>query len=74
MYDEYDKDTEIHSMARCTGYTATVALKIIADGLYTKKGVSAPEFIGRRPDCVQYLLEGLKERGVVYKKNILAVK
>jgi saccharopine dehydrogenase-like NADP-dependent oxidoreductase len=70
LFDKYDPVTAIHSMARTTGYTATVAVRMIADGLYTRKGVSVPEFIGQDPACVKYMLEGLKERGVIYKETI----
>ena len=70
LFDTYDPATRIHSMARTTGYTATVALRMIVDGLYTEKGVSVPEFIGNQPECVKYLLNGLKERGVVYRETI----
>lgn len=66
LFDRYDPVTGVHSMARTTGYTATVALRMIADGLYTRKGMSVPEFIGQQPECVEYMLKGLKERGVVY--------
>lgn len=60
-------------MARTTGYTATVALRMIADGLYRHKGVSVPEMIGRNPDCVKYLLNGLNQRGVVYRETVTAL-
>lgn len=70
LFDKYDPVTAIHSMARTTGYTATVAVRMIADGLYTRKGVSVPEFIGKDPACVKYMLEGLKERGVIYMETI----
>ena len=67
LYDRYDPVTGIHSMARTTGYTATVALRMIANGLYKRKGVSVPEYIGKEPACVDYLLKGLKQRGVNYQ-------
>jgi lysine 6-dehydrogenase len=70
LLDRFDPVTGIHSMARTTGYTATVALRMIAEGKYTRKGISVPEFIGREPECVQYLLNGLKERGVIYRETI----
>ena len=70
LFDQYDPVTGIHSMARTTGYTATVALRMIAEGLFTVKGVIVPEFIGRHPDCVRFMLEGLKERGVIYHEKI----
>mgnify|MGYP006282239701 CR=1 FL=1 len=66
LYDEYDPESGIHSMARTTGYTATMALRMVDKGLYTRKGMSAPEFIGSHPKCVEFLLKGLEERGVSY--------
>ncbi|MCP4727851.1 MAG: saccharopine dehydrogenase [bacterium] len=70
LFDRYDKSTQTHSMARTTGYTATVAVRMIESGLYTRKGISAPEHIGKQPECVDFLLKGLKERGVIYEENI----
>jgi saccharopine dehydrogenase-like NADP-dependent oxidoreductase len=70
LFDCYDKATKVHSMARTTGYTATMALRMLANGLYSRKGVSAPEFIGKYPKCVEFLLNGLAERGVVYKEEV----
>ncbi len=70
LFDKYDPATRVHSMARTTGYSATVSLRMIADGLYTRKGISVPEYIGKQPECVEYLLAGLKERGVIYRQTI----
>ncbi len=70
LYDRYDPVTRIHSMARTTGYSATVALRMIASGTYTRKGISVPEYIGQQPGCTEYMLEGLKERGVIYRETI----
>ena len=70
LFDKYDPATRIHSMARTTGYSATVALRMIADGLYTRKGISVPEFIGKQPECVEYMLSGLRQRGVIYHETI----
>jgi saccharopine dehydrogenase-like NADP-dependent oxidoreductase len=70
LYDRYDPVTRTHSMARTTGYTATVALRMIAAGVYDRKGMSVPEYIGEKPECVKYLLDGLAERGVVYTEKV----
>lgn len=70
LFDRKDEASGIHSMARCTGYTATVALRMIADGVFTQKGVIVPEYFGAHPKCVDYLLKGLRERGVVYKEKV----
>jgi saccharopine dehydrogenase-like NADP-dependent oxidoreductase len=64
LYDRYCSQTDINSMARTTGYTATSVVRLIAEGLYTHKGVSPPEFIGKHPECVAYLQSKLEQRGV----------
>ena len=69
LFDLFDCESGIHSMARTTGYTATMALRMVARGLYTEKGISPPEFVGRDAGCVEFMLEGLKERGVVYRHS-----
>jgi lysine 6-dehydrogenase len=71
LLDHFDTATGIHSMARTTGYTATQAARLLARGLYAETGIIAPEFLGRRPDCVEFLLAGLKERGIIYNETIV---
>lgn len=70
LYDSYEPRTKVHSMARTTGYTATMAVRMLSKGLYTQKGISAPEFIGKHKNCVDFILAGLKDRGVVYNETI----
>lgn len=70
LFDTYDPVTRIHSMARTTGYTATVALRMIAQGIYTYKGITVPEFLGKKEECVKFLLSGLKERGIHYRESV----
>ncbi len=70
LFDTYDATTKVHSMARTTGYTATMALRMVAKGLYTTKGITAPEFIGKQTECVDFILDGLKQRGVIYNEKI----
>jgi saccharopine dehydrogenase-like NADP-dependent oxidoreductase len=64
MYDKYCAETDVTSMARTTGYTATLAIRMIAEGLYSDKGISPPEYMGRYQKCVDYLQQGLKIRNV----------
>jgi lysine 6-dehydrogenase len=70
LSDQFDQATGIHSMARTTGYTATAAVRLITSGLYTKKGISPPEYIGFEPACVGFMLEDLAKRGVIYREKI----
>jgi lysine 6-dehydrogenase len=71
LLDRYDPKTRVHSMARTTGYTATMAVRMLAQGLYTRKGVTAPEFLGKDARIVKFLLDGLRERGVVYRESFI---
>jgi lysine 6-dehydrogenase len=69
LYDEFDQQTGVHSMARTTGYAATAALRMMASGMFTHHGVHVPEFVGRHPDCVDFMLKEQAKRGVVYKEK-----
>lgn len=66
LYDEYNPKTGIHSMARTTGYAATMAVRLLAEGLYTKAGITVPEFLGKDNKTVRFMLRGLKKRGINY--------
>jgi len=70
LFDEYCPETKVHSMARTTGYTATMAIRMLAKGLYNEKGIVVPEFIGKNHKCVQFILDGLADRGVNYELHI----
>jgi saccharopine dehydrogenase-like NADP-dependent oxidoreductase len=70
LLDRFDSASDVHSMARTTGYTATAAVGLVAGGLYRRQGIIAPEFIGEEPACVGFMLQQLAERGVVYKHRI----
>jgi saccharopine dehydrogenase-like NADP-dependent oxidoreductase len=55
-------------MARTTGYTATMAVRLLAKGLFRETGVIPPEVVGRDEACVGFLLDGLAERSVTYRR------
>jgi lysine 6-dehydrogenase len=73
LSDQFDAETGIHSMARTTGYTATAAARLITGGLYRRKGISPPEYIGFEPACVDFMLKDLASRGVIYREKIETV-
>ncbi len=73
LLDTYDEKTGVHSMARTTGYTATMALRLLSRGLFKEKGIIAPEFIGKDKQCVDFMLAGLAERGIHYKETIVEI-
>ena len=39
LLDRHDKKTNIHSMARTTGYTATTVVRLLAKGMFDQKGI-----------------------------------
>ncbi|MCP4709319.1 MAG: saccharopine dehydrogenase [Planctomycetes bacterium] len=69
LLDKYDPQTQTHSMARTTGYTATAMVRLLAQELFTTWGISPPEYIGRQPECVHFILQELKARGIKYEKT-----
>ena len=71
LYDEYDTATKTSSMARTTGYTCTGAVNLLINNLFNEKGVFPLELIGRHEQCFTFILNYLKERNVIYKKETL---
>jgi saccharopine dehydrogenase-like NADP-dependent oxidoreductase len=67
LLDRTDKQTDTLSMARTTGYTCTAAVNLVADGMFTRKGICPPEYLGEDEDNFTYIVDYLKERGVVYR-------
>jgi saccharopine dehydrogenase-like NADP-dependent oxidoreductase len=70
LYDEYDPETGVHSMARTTGYTATMAVRMLAAGLFTETGITVPEFLGKDKKIVDFILSGLEKRNIVYQQKV----
>lgn len=70
LLDQYDPATRVHSMARTTGYTATVVARLVKEGLFDKKGIIPPEIIGKDKACMAFVLEGLKKRHIHYVERI----
>ena len=47
---------------------------MIARGLFRREGISAPEHIGRIPGCVKFMLDGLRELGVLSRETVRLTK
>ncbi len=67
LYDEYDPATGVLSMARTTGYTCTAVARLVLDGVFSQKGISPPEFVGRVGGCRERVEKYLEDRGVRYR-------
>jgi saccharopine dehydrogenase-like NADP-dependent oxidoreductase len=67
LLDRTNKETNTLSMARTTGYTCTAAVNLVLDEKFTRKGIFPAEFIGEEEENFAFILNYLKERGVIYK-------
>ena len=69
LLDRYDRATRTTSMARTTGYTCTAVVRLLAQGGYSRKGISPPEFVGQVPGAWDFIREDLAKRGVVFTEG-----
>ena len=74
LYDEYCTETNVSSMARTTGYTATAAANMFLDGLFNEKGIFPPELVGKYEACFNYFMKYLEERNINYIRTSREIK
>ena len=67
LYDEYDPESDILSMARTTGYTCSAIANLVISRGFQSTGICPPEYIAREDRNFQFILEYLKKRNVVYE-------
>jgi len=70
LLDRYDPETDTSSMARTTGYTCTIVARQVLRGLFTQKGVSPPEIVGRTPGCFEDLMAGYAQRNLYLHEHV----
>jgi len=70
LLDRSDPHSGTLSMARTTGYTATSMVRLLASGIYRQPGITPPEFVGRDPRAVDFMLTELAKRGIHYHETI----
>ncbi len=66
LHDEFKASTQVHSMARTTGYAATMALRFLMQAPQLKAGITLPEKLAMEPGAVDFLISGLKTRDIYY--------
>lgn len=71
LYDVYDRETGVTSMARTTGYTCTIVARQVLNGLFTQQGICPPEFVGRTPGCYEDLISELAQRKITLSETHL---
>ena len=69
LLDRYDRTTGTTSMARTTGYTCTAAVRLLASGGFTRKGISPPEFLGQQPGAWDFIRADLAKHKVVFTET-----
>ncbi|TVR75026.1 MAG: saccharopine dehydrogenase [Marinilabiliales bacterium] len=67
LTDRYDKKTGSTSMARTTGYTCTAAVHLLARGMFSRKGICPPEYLGEDERNFRFIIDHLEKRGVKYE-------
>ncbi len=70
MLDRYDKEKKVISMARTTGYTCTAIVKQIIEGVYDKKGINPPEYLGKHLETYTSIIQELAKRNVIVEEEI----
>ena len=64
LLDRFDRETRTTSMARTTGYTCTIVARQVLKGLFTRKGICPPEYVGEAVGCCDDLLAGYGKRNI----------
>jgi saccharopine dehydrogenase-like NADP-dependent oxidoreductase len=67
LHDKYDRETNVTSMARTTGYTCTAAANLVIEGKFNRKGICPPEYLGSDEENYKFILKYLKKRGVIFR-------
>jgi len=71
MVDRYDKTTKTSSMARTTGYPCTAAANLVLHGKFNRTGICPPEYLGEKDDHVNFIMEYLKDRNIIYDVHVV---
>lgn len=64
LVDRADRATGLSAMARTTGFTCTGAVRLVASGQFSRRGICPPEYLGQEPGCWDAMVKHLAERNV----------
>jgi lysine 6-dehydrogenase len=64
LLDRYDRVNGITAMARTTGYTCAIVARQVTSGLFSRRGICPPEYLGQTPGCWDDLMAGYAARGI----------
>jgi saccharopine dehydrogenase-like NADP-dependent oxidoreductase len=74
LLDRYDPATQTTSMARTTGYTCAIVARQVVRGLYTKVGISPPEYLGGIAECYEDLMAEYARRGICVTETVTTLE
>jgi saccharopine dehydrogenase-like NADP-dependent oxidoreductase len=69
LFDRYDREARLLSMARTTGFTATAVGRLMLTGALATPGVHAPEKLGMEAGLYERVLGDLKARGIAFTES-----
>ena len=69
LLDRYDRATKTTSMARTTGYSCTAAVRLLASGRFSRKGITPPEYLGQEPGAWDFIRADLAKHGVLFTES-----
>jgi saccharopine dehydrogenase-like NADP-dependent oxidoreductase len=64
LLDRNDRQAGATSMARTTGFPCALVVRLVADGTWSRPGITAPEALGADAAIAKTILDGLADRGV----------
>ncbi len=67
LFDEFDPETGLSSMARTTGYPCTAVARLVLNKQFNRKGVFPPEFVGADERCFKAVMEYQRARNIYYQ-------
>jgi len=64
LFDRFDRESGISSMARTTGFTCTAVAKLLLEENLENKGITPPEYIGAIPGYCDRILNMLRQKNI----------
>jgi lysine 6-dehydrogenase len=69
MFVTWDEKTGLSSMSRSTGYSCTGVARCVLEGIYKRKGISPPSYVGEAPGCAECIFEHLRARNILLERR-----
>ncbi len=70
LFDRFDEESGVHSMARTTAFPCAIVARLIAEGEINEEGVIPPEKLGMNEKIYDKIMKELRERNVRIKEKM----